>query len=452
MTTLAASWRTLRDNFSPLRYPNFRLYIGGQAISLIGTYLQVTAQAWVVWQLTHSAAALGIVGMLNALPLLLFSLYAGIWVDRIDRRKLLIATQVGSMLLAFVLAVLIQTGLVQIWHIYVLGFLLGTVNALDLPAQQTFLGDLTGITEVRKAVNLNVTLTQVSRIIGPALAGTLVARIGVAPAFWLNGLSFLAVIASLIIVRAAQQQARPRANTGQFKQIVEGVGYLRGDPRMVDVFLLAILQTVFVFSIIINFLPAVASTLLNGNAETLGLIMASSGLGALLAVVVIVPLVQARKRNGVIMLAVQFWLAFWLTLFAHSRVVGLSMVALFMVSVAATMVLTMTMGLVQLMSPQVMRGRLISLFIVTTIGTQPLAALWIGQAGQLMGVETAIQINAILLAVGAVLMLMLRPAILRYEYGHAAPVQPVMNVSVESHEEIPDKIAEPTNADEVAVS
>ncbi len=419
MTTLGASWRTLRDNFSPLRYPNFRLYFSGQAISLIGTFLQVTAQAWVVWQLTHSEFALGIVGMLNALPLLLFSLYAGVWVDRLDRRKLLIATQAASMLLAFVLAVLTQTGLVQIWHIYVLSFLLGTVNALDLPAQQAFLGDLTGMAEVRKAVNLNVTLVQMSRILGPALAGTLVARIGVAPAFWLNGLSFLAVIASLLVVRAAQQQAKPRANTGQFKQIVEAVGYLRNDPRMVDVVFLAILQTVFVFSIIINFLPAVASTVLNGNAETLGLIMASSGLGALLAVVVIVPLAQARKRNGVLMLAAQFWLAFWLTLFAHARGVGLSMVALFMVSVGATMVLTMTMGLVQLMSPQAMRGRLISLFIVITIGTQPLAALWIGQLGQLMGVETAIQINAVLLIIGTVLMLVFRPAILRHEYGHA---------------------------------
>ena len=125
--------------------------------------------------------------------------------------------------------------------------------------------------------------------------------------------------------------------------------------------------------------------------------MASSGLGALLAVVVIVPLAQARRRSGVIMLAAQFALAFWLTIFAHSRVVGLSMAALFMVSVGATMVLTMTMGLVQLMSPQAMRGRVMSLFIVTTIGTQPLAALWIGQSGQLMGVETAIQVNAIIL-------------------------------------------------------
>src|SRR5258705_9813220 len=128
MTVLVNTWHTLRDNFAPLRYPNFRLYLGGQAVSLIGTWLQSTAQAWVVWTLTGSEAALGIVSMLNALPLLFFGIYAGVWVDRIDRRKLLIATQVASMILAFILAVLTQTNLVQVWHIYLLSLLLGTAN------------------------------------------------------------------------------------------------------------------------------------------------------------------------------------------------------------------------------------------------------------------------------------------------------------------------------------
>src|SRR5262245_63679529 len=153
MTTLPATWQTLHGKFSPLPSPNFRIYIGGQAISLIGTFLQITAQAWVVWQLTHSEAALGVATTLYALPLLLFSPYAGFWVDRLDRRKLLIGTQIGAMLLAFVLAALTRTGLVQVWHIYVLSFLLGTVNVLDFPAQQAFLGDLTGMAEVRKAVD-----------------------------------------------------------------------------------------------------------------------------------------------------------------------------------------------------------------------------------------------------------------------------------------------------------
>src|SRR5947207_6897342 len=149
MTVLASTWRTVRGNFAPLHYPNFRLYLGGQAISLIGTWLQVTAQSWIVWQLTHSETALGIVGMLNGLPILFLSAYAGVWIDRLDRRKLLIGTQIVSMLLAFILAFLTQTNLVQIWHVYLLSLLLGIANALDLPAQQAFLGDLAGMVDIQ---------------------------------------------------------------------------------------------------------------------------------------------------------------------------------------------------------------------------------------------------------------------------------------------------------------
>src|SRR5690349_11721364 len=168
---MTSVFSTLRESFSPLRFPNFRIYLSGQAVSLIGTWLQVTAQAWLVWTLTGSEEASGIVAMLGALPFLLFGPFAGVIAERTDRRKLLIVTQVAAMLLAFALAVLVQTGLVQIWHVYLLSFLLGTVNALDVPTQQTFLGDLSGTTELRRAVNLNAMILQVSRIVGPAIAG-----------------------------------------------------------------------------------------------------------------------------------------------------------------------------------------------------------------------------------------------------------------------------------------
>src|SRR5262249_50483778 len=206
-------------------------------------------------------------------------------------------------------AALTQTGLVQVWHIYVLSFLLGTVSTLDIPAQQAFLGDLAGMAEVRKAVTLNATIVQVSRILGPALAGLVLARIGIAPAFWLNGLSFLAVIASLLVVRTTQQ-TKPHAHEGQFKQIKEGLAHLRSDPRLIDVLLISLLLNIFVFSVFLNILPAVVGKLLNGDAEALGILMASSGVGALVAVMVVVPLAQARKRSGVVMLAALFWLAF----------------------------------------------------------------------------------------------------------------------------------------------
>ncbi len=429
MTGLMNSLQAVRGNFEPLRYPNFRLYLGGQAISLVGTWLQVTAQSWVVWRLSGSEAALGTVSMLNALPLLFLGLYAGAWVDRVDRRKLLIGTQIVAMLLAFVLAALTQSGLVQLWHVYVLSFLLGIANALDMPAQQAFLGDLSGQAEVRKAVNLNITIFQISRILGPALAGMVVARLGEAPAFWLNGLSFLAVIASLIMVRAAQQ-TRSRPDVHPLRQIGEGITYLRAKPRLQDLFLFAILLTFFVFSILMNILPAVADKLLGGNAETLGLLLASSGAGALISVVVIVPIAQSLKRPGPIMLGAMFWMAGWLSVFAHAHWLPLSMLAMFMGSLGAPTVMTMAMGLVQFMSPPEMRGRLISLFTTISFGMSPLAALWIGQIAERLGVDTAIQLNAILLAMGTLGMLLLRRAILTYDYsagaiaGLALPVDP----------------------------
>lgn len=439
MTVLGSTLQTLRGNFSPLRHPNFRLYLGGQAISLIGTFLQATAQSWVVWQLTGSEAALGIVSMLNALPILFLSPYAGVWVDRIDRRKLLIGTQVMAMLLAFILAALTGSGLVQLWHVYLLSLLLGVVNALDMPAQQTFLGDLSGKAEIRKAVNLNITIIQVSRVLGPAFAGMVVARLGVAPAFWLNGLSFVAVIISLVLVRASQKASKSDGKVSPLRQIADGVVHLRTSPRMQDLFLLAILLTFFVFSIIMNVLPAVADKLLGGNAETLGLLLSSSGAGALVAVLLIVPITQSLKRSGIVMLGALFWLSAWLSVFAHSHSLGLSMLALFMGSMGAPTVMTMAMGLVQLMSPPDMRGRLISLFTTITFGMQPLAALWIGQSAQILGVETAVQLNAILLAVGAVGLLITRPAILNYEYGLDAAVQsPIIDEPVaEEPEAVP---------------
>src|SRR5262249_35057421 len=152
------------ESFTPLRLPNLRIYLIGQAISLLGTWMQVTAQGWLVWELSHSEVALGIVSMLGSLPLLLFGLWAGVWADRLDRRKVLIGTQAVAMILAFILAALVWTNTVQLWHVYVLSFLLGCVTALDFPAQQAFLGDLASMTNVRKAIILNAMIFQIGRM------------------------------------------------------------------------------------------------------------------------------------------------------------------------------------------------------------------------------------------------------------------------------------------------
>jgi MFS family permease len=434
MLFMASVIETLRGNFSPLRNRNFAIYLAGQCVSLIGTWLQSTAQAWVVWDLTNSEAALGTVTMLNALPVLFLSPWAGVWADRFDRRKLLIAAQTAMMALAFILAFLTQSGLVQLWHVYLLSLLLGIVTALDLPAQQAFLGDLTGMGEVRKAVNLNIMALQISRVLGPALAGIVVARLGSAPAFWVNGISFLAVIASLVVVRANQVRNKNQNHDSPLRQLGQAIRYLGTQPRMQDLYLFGTLMTFFVFSIIMNVLPSVADKLLDGNAETLGQLMAASGAGALISVLIVVPLAQARKRVGLVLLGGSFWLVLWLWVFSLSRSLPFSMLAIFLGSMGAPAVMTMGLGLVQVMSPADMRGRMLSLFSTISFGMQPVAAIWIGQVAERLGVAVAIEINATLLFLAAVSIYLFRPALRQWEFGvpaKPAPPAPAVPAPVE---------------------
>ncbi|MFN8374831.1 MAG: MFS transporter [Anaerolineae bacterium] len=411
---MASVLSTLRASFTPLRYPNFRIYLGGQAISLIGTWLQNAAQAWVVWTLTGSEAALGTVQAFATLPILLLGPWAGVWADRLDRRKLLIATQSVMMLLAFVLAVLVQTNTVQVWHVYGLALVLGTVTALDLPAQQAFLGDLSGMGEVRKAINMNAMIVQISRMLGPAFSGILIQRIGTAPAFWLNGLSFIAVIASLVAVRAAQVRAKS-GSVNPLRQLADAVQYLRTQPRMQDLFMFAAMMTFLVFAVVQTMLPAVATEVLHGDAETAGFLQASSGAGALFGVLLVVPLAQARKRSGLVLAGAAVWMGLWMLVFSFSTWMPLSIISLFCTSIGAPTIMTMALGLIQVMSPPDMRGRLISLFTMVSFGLQPVAAFLVGQTAEHLSVQTAIEINATLLMLGALAMMLLRGELRTWE-------------------------------------
>jgi MFS family permease len=404
---------TLRASFSPLRYPNFRLYLGGQLISLIGTWLQVTAQSWVVWELTGSNAALGVVQMLSSLPLLILAPWAGVLADQIDRRRLLIVTQIGAMSLALTLAGLTGFGIVQVWHIYVLALLLGIVTTLELPAQQAFLGDLAGMDEVRKAVNLNAMIIQVSRMLGPAVAGVMVARLGPAPAFLLNGLSFLAVIISLVVVRARQVRSHSKTS-GALQQMHEALRFVRTQPRIQDMIVFSGISTFFILSIILSQLPAVADQVLGGDAETLGILMGASGAGALMSVIFIVPLAQAQPRSGIVLAVAAIWAAIWLIAFSQMRTVIAASISLFFGSLGAPVIFTTTLGLTQLMSPQDMRARVISLFTMVSFGMQPVAFLVVGWFAEHYGVQNAILVNAVAILVACGLIMSLRGDLRRW--------------------------------------
>lgn len=415
--------QTFFASFEPLRVRNFAIYLSGQAVSLVGTWLQITAQGWVVWELSKSEAELGIVASLSTLPLLFFGPFAGTIADRVDRRKLLIATQVGAMLLAFILALLVQTKLVQLWHVYILAFALGVVSALDFPAQQAFLGDLSGMPLVRKAVNLNAMFFQVSRILGPVFAGFIIATFGTATTFWFNGLSFIPVIASLLIVRA--HQVRNEAHGHPLSDFASALRFVRSHPRLQDLLMLVILITFFGLSIL-NIMPAFAGEVLGGNAQTLGFLLASSGTGALISVVFVIPFVQAAKRTGLAMTSAAMWMGFWIFAAANAPNLPLAMLGIGLASIGAPAVIATSFGLTQLMAPTDMRARLVSLMVMVSFGLQPLASLYVGFTAQYLGVAMAVMLNGIFLFSGALLLLALRSSFRTWNAGEAQhAAQPV---------------------------
>ncbi len=402
---------TLSRSFTPLRQSNFRTYLGGQAISLIGTWMQSTAASLVVYKLSgNSPQALGIAGMLTTLPILLLSPWTGTISDRFDRRKLLLITQTVAMVLAFALAALTATGNAELWQMYALTFILGISNAVDLPTQQAFLGDLSGMSEVRKAINLNAMILNVSRFLGPALGGLVVASLGAPVAFLINGVSFAAVLVSLFVVRASQVRATRGAGQGG---IGEALAFVRGQPRLQDVLGFVIIMTFLGFSTL-----TVAADIVNGDAASTGALLSASGLGALVGVVFIVPLAQAAKRTGLVMAGGAIWLGAWTVVFSLMPVLPLQLVTMFLASFGAPVVMTMAFGLTQLMAPPNMRARIISLVTTVSFGMLPLAALLVGFSAQQLGAVGAIRINGglIVLLIGA--LLMLRPALRAWQ---AAP-------------------------------
>jgi MFS family permease len=425
-------FRIFRDNFSPLRIRVFRIYLGGQAVSLIGTWLQVAAQAWVVWELSRSETALGVVGMLGGLPILLLGPIAGVWADRLDRRRLLMITQTVAMLLAFTLAVLVQTRLVQLWHVYILAAMLGTVAAVDFPAQQAFLGDLAGIDQVRRAVNLNNVIIQVSRMLGPTAAGIIIARLGTATAFWLNGLSFGAVIFSLLAVGMHHRRMHSDAGSGGFR---EGLRYMATQPRLQDFFLCVVLITFLVIPII-QILPSMASEVLHGDAQTLGLLMGASGAGSLVGSLILVPLAQSLRRPGAVVSATILWIGSWFAAVSFTRAVGLAMGTIFLGSLGVPIVITMAMGLIQVLAPTEMRARLLALFVMIAFGAQPIAVLLAGLSAETFSTPMAIRINGVLIITGALLLNLLRPAFRRWELPHGAGGSPAAETTAREVDQV----------------
>lgn len=398
------------NTFAAFRHPNYRLYFSGQIVSLVGTWMQIVAQGWLVYQLTDSPLYLGLVSFAASVPVFVLSLGAGAIIDRLPRRRVLVATQTSAMLLAFVLAFLTFSGLVQPWHILVLSFLLGVVNAFDGTARQTFVKDLVGKEDLMNAIALNSATFNTSRLIGPALAGLALATVGAGWCFLLNGLSFLAVIVALL--RMKLPAFVPPARRGPLvAEIGEGLRYIRHDPIVLPVIGLVVVSSVFGFSYN-ALLPAYARDVLQVGAQGLGLLSTAVGLGALVGALWVASSGRSQHKGwlltfGSLLFPVMLCLLAFTDTFAVALLVLVGAGLGFMVQNATANTL------VQTTVPDDLRGRVMSVYMLAFFGMSPIGSLQGGAVAERWGVAAGIGLGASV-ALGFVLWLMWRvPALKR---------------------------------------
>jgi MFS family permease len=387
-----------------LSYRNYRLFFFGQLISLIGTWMQSTAQQWLVYRLTDSQAKLGTVTFLGFIPVLFLSLFMGVIVDRFERRRILIFTQSWFALLALILAALTFTGIVEYWHILVLAFLLGIANSLDMPARQSLYVDLVPKGDLLNAISLNSSIINAGRIVGPAIAGWLIAQLGEAPAFLVNGISYLAVITALIMMRMPPFQGSDLGSKS-WQSLKNGLRYLVGERRIFGLVSLLAAFSMFGFAYLV-LLPVFARDVLQIGVEGYGTLMTAQGIGALIAALTLATYGD-RVPKGKILTLGRFGLAFAVAILGVSRQPWLSAIAITLAGISLVAQFTVTNTLIQLIVPDDMRGRVMSAFSWSIGGFYPLGALLIGNLGDALGAPTVVLISAAmtagLAALGAIL-------------------------------------------------
>jgi MFS family permease len=379
------------------RHRNFRLFFFGQLVSVVGTWMQSTALQWLVYQLTNSQSSLGLVTFLNFLPVLLISFFMGVLVDRLPKRKLLILTQSSFMILAITLAVLTFTGLVEYWHILALAFLVGIVNALDMPARQAFYVELVDREDLTVAIGLNSALFNSARIIGPAIAGLIVGWIGEAPAFAINAVTFLAVIFALLLMRVGSDQIQPARGKG-FSDLLQGLRYLAGEKQIFGLVAMVALVS-FVGAPYMVLLPVFARDILQIGAEGFGQLMAAHGIGALIGALGVI-FFGSRLGRGNILISARALMGLAVFALAVSPYPWLSMVALALAGYAYITQLILTNTLIQGIVPDALRGRVMSAFTWALGGFFPLGSLLIGVIGDQIGAQNA----AILISLGCLVL------------------------------------------------
>lgn len=383
----------IANAFAALQHRNYRLWFVGQLASLIGTWMQTTAQGFLIFQLTHAPVYLGYVTFASGIPTWLLMLYAGVVIDRVSRRKLLVITQSAMMILAFVLAGLTFGGVVQAWHILLLAFLLGIANAFDAPARQVFVADLVGREDLTNAIALNSTMFQSATVVGPAVAGVTYAAFGPAWCFSINGISFVGVIVALLLMQIKPRPVRPRASSA-LREMIEGLRYSMRHSIIRALIVLIGVAGLFTTAYITLF-PAWAVSVLHGDATTNGWLQSARGLGALLGALTIAMLGRFNWKGRLLTFGTFIFPA-TLILFALTTSAPLSLIVLLGVGWGFLIMANLAGTLLQTLAPEEFRGRVTGVYSLVAFGTLPIGALVAGAAAEWIGAPVTIILGAMI--------------------------------------------------------
>jgi MFS family permease len=381
-----------------LRHPNYRLFFGGQLISLTGTWMQMVAQSWLVYRLTGSAVLLGFVGFSSQIPVFLLAPLGGSVADRLNRRRILVTTQTTAMLLAFLLAALTLTGRVEVWHVFALASLLGITNAFDIPTRQAFVVDMVGKEDLINAIALNSSMINGARIVGPAVAGVLLDALGEGWCFLANGVSFLAVIAGLLLMKMTTQTRVPLPGS-PLASILEGFRYIKHTRPILALLLLLGLVSLMGMPYAV-LMPIFADQILHGGARGLGLLMGATGVGALAG-----SLILAAKSGihglgrWIALAALGFGLS--LVLFSLSRFFWLSAALLLPVGFCMIIEMASSNTLIQTLVSDELRGRVMAVYSMMFMGMAPFGSLLAGTLAHSLGAPSTVALGGLACIAGA---------------------------------------------------
>lgn len=382
--------------FKVFRHRNYRLFFSGQLVSLMGTWMQSVAQGWLVYSLTHSPFLLGLTSFCAQVTVFFVAPFGGVIADRVDRRRMLIWTQSLSMAQAVLLAVLALTHTVRVWEIIALAFGLGFINAFDIPSRQAMTLDMVGRGDLRHAIALNSMMFNLARVVGPSLAGVLIAIVGEGICFAFNALSFGAVLTSLILMRIPQRP--PRVNAHALREIADGYHYSFGEPRIRSALVLVAVSSCF-GAAYLSLLPAFARDLLHGDATSYGTLMTSVGIGALIGAYALSRVHERWLTLAPVAASACF--GFGLIAFSHSHTLWLSVALILPTAFSLMMLGGTTNTIIQLTAAEHMRGRVISHYTQSFLGMMPWGSLTLGALASRLGVGTAVTVGGAIVLISA---------------------------------------------------